>query len=176
MSYVEKLLATNEKIILATRQHAFVLLLSIARNLIGAIIAFVIAVVLQGVLPRTIDRPLIFALQLILLLIPVFSFLREYARWLSEEYFLTNRRVIQSAGVINKRVIDSSLDKVNDVVMRQTMLGRLMDYADIEILTASEAGINLFRRVPQPIKFKTEMLNQREALAVEERGGFSSAE
>ena len=37
--------------------------------------------------------------------------------------------------------------KVNDVKMEQSFLGRLLGYGDIEILTASELGVNLFRRI-----------------------------
>ncbi len=79
-----------------------------------------------------------------------------------EEYIVTNRRVIQTAGVFNKHVIDSSLEKVNDVVLTETVLGRLFDYGNIEILTASEMGVNLLRHIVSPVKFKTEMLNQKE--------------
>jgi hypothetical protein len=65
---------------------------------------------------------------------------------------------------LNKSVIDSSLEKVNDIKMVQSALGRLFDYGDVEILTASELGVNLFRRITDPVKFKTAMLNAKARL------------
>lgn len=46
--------------------------------------------------------------------------------------------------------------------MEISALGRLFNYGDIEILTASEIGANLFRRIEEPISFKTAMLNSKE--------------
>ncbi len=65
---------------------------------------------------------------------------------------------------------NSSLEKVNDVKLDQSFLGRLFDYGDIEILTASELGANLFKRIGEPIRFKAAMINAKEQL---ERGGES---
>ena len=79
-------------------------------------------------------------------------------------YVLTNRRVIQLSGILNKQVIDSSLEKVNDVKMAQSALGRIFNYGDVEILTASELGVNLFRRIENPVQFKTAMLNAKARL------------
>ena len=43
-------------------------------------------------------------------------------------------------------------------------MGRLLDYGDLEILTASELGVNRFTHVGQPIHLKTAMLNAKEKL------------
>ncbi len=61
--------------------------------------------------------------------------------------------------------------KVNDVKMEQSFFGRLLDYGDIEILTASELGANLFRRIGRPIRFKTAMLNAKERLETGQASG-----
>jgi hypothetical protein len=61
-------------------------------------------------------------------------------------------------------VTDSSLEKVNDVKLEQSFFGRLLDYGNIEILTASELGVNKFSRVGRPIRLKTAMLNAKENL------------
>jgi uncharacterized membrane protein YdbT with pleckstrin-like domain len=175
MGYVEALLAANEQIVLATRRHAVVLFGSALRNLIGAFVALIISILFEVGLADLLARaPLLRVIPFFILLIPVLSFLRDYAAWLSEEYFLTNRRVIHARGIINKHVIDSSLEKVNDVVLAQSLLGRMLGYGDIEILTASEAGINKFATIPRPIEFKTEMLNQKDALGGEEHAGAAA--
>jgi uncharacterized membrane protein YdbT with pleckstrin-like domain len=94
----------------------------------------------------------------------VVSHFKSVARcpvWSSRKYIVTNNRVIQLAGVINKDVTDSSLEKVNDVKLEQSVLGRLFDYGDVEILTASEYGLNRFRQIGRPIQLKTAMLNAK---------------
>jgi hypothetical protein len=92
--------------------------------------------------------------------------------WWCEEYLVTNRRVIQVEGIFNKHVIDSSLDKVNDVVLDQTLWGRIFDFGDIEILTASEGGINRLHKIVSPVKFKTKMLDLKENLGLDEPAGL----
>ena len=90
-------------------------------------------------------------------------------RWWNEQYIVTNRRIVQIDGVLNKHVIDSSLEKVNDVVLNQSYLGRLLDYGNHEILTASEVGINKLKKLSGPIRFKKHMLDAKEALSARMR-------
>src|SRR5215213_6812884 len=89
---------------------------------------------------------------------------RVFLVWYNRQYIVTNRRVIQISGLFSKDVVDSSLEKVNDVKMSQSFFGRLFDYGDIEILTASEVGANVFRSIGEPVRFKTAMLNAKERL------------
>ena len=89
------------------------------------------------------------------------SALLDYMRWNNEQYVVTDQRVIQLRGIFNKDVIDSSLDKINDVELRQSWLGRLFDFGTIEILTASDVGINQMRRIGHPLDFKRAMLDAK---------------
>jgi uncharacterized membrane protein YdbT with pleckstrin-like domain len=61
--------------------------------------------------------------------------------WSHHQYIVTNWRVLQISGIFNKNVIDSSLEKVNDVKMTQSFFGRIFNYGNVEILTASELGV-----------------------------------
>ncbi len=162
MGYVETLLAENEEIVIKTRQHWSVLARAFVLNFVLLILIILLAFFASVPL-----GPIGMALAL-LAVIPVLSFVREYLEWWNEEYLVTNMRVIQAEGIINKHVIDSSLEKVNDVVLTQSFFGRMFDYGDIEILTASEVGINLLHKIVEPVKFKTEMLNQKERLGFDE--------
>jgi uncharacterized membrane protein YdbT with pleckstrin-like domain len=65
----------------------------------------------------------------------------------ANDFVLTNHRIIQEIGVLSRRSIDSRLDKINNVEHRQTLVGRLLGYGDVEIDTASQAGISVFRNV-----------------------------
>jgi hypothetical protein len=82
-------------------------------------------------------------------------------RYLNQEFILTNRRVIAVEGVLNKKVTDSSLEKINDAVLTQSIFGRIFGFGDLEVLTASEAGISLFRMLINPMAFKRAMLDAK---------------
>jgi uncharacterized membrane protein YdbT with pleckstrin-like domain len=171
MGYVEGLLGKNEQIVIRTRRHWMMLVGSFVSNLVLAVV--IIAVSVAALLLNV--SPFLPALIAVLLVVPLAFFLRDYLVWWNEEYLVTNRRVVQAKGVINKHVIDSSLEKVNDVVLSQTFLGRMFNYGDVEILTASEIGVNKLNKIARPVKFKTEMMNQKEALGTDEHFGRAPA-
>jgi uncharacterized membrane protein YdbT with pleckstrin-like domain len=110
---------------------------------------------------------------ILILLVPIVTMVTDILNWINKQYIITNRRVMQISGVVNKNVIDSSLEKVNDIKMVQSVFGRIFDYGDVEILTASELGANKFRRIARPIHFKTTLLNAKEKL---DRGYDSESE
>jgi uncharacterized membrane protein YdbT with pleckstrin-like domain len=159
MGYIERLLAQNERIVLITRRHWLVLLPVILIDLGIAIV--IIALSVGGALVA----PPLPLLGLLLLLLPLGHFLVRYITWRNEQYIVTNRRVMEVRGVYKKHVSDSSLEKVNDVVMEQSALGRLLDYGDIRIITGADIGVNVFRRIAHPIRFKTTMMDQKAAHA-----------
>jgi uncharacterized membrane protein YdbT with pleckstrin-like domain len=159
-SYTRRLLSDREQILLVTRQHWLVLAQAILPETI-LIIGIILMVVLSIVL---LPSPLAMLWGLLLLLLPIISMLRDILIYINHRYIVTNRRVIQIFGVINKNVTDSSLEKVNDVKMDQSFFGRIFDFGDVEILTASEMGTNLFAMIEKPIRFKTAMMNAKVAL------------
>jgi hypothetical protein len=77
---------------------------------------------------------------------------------------------MQTEGVINKRVVDSSLEKINDAILTESVFGRMFGFGDLEILTASESGISLLRMLPQPDQFKRAMLDAKHDLEMELSG------
>lgn len=156
--YINSMLGEREHVLLVTRQHWFVLFSAI---IFEVIVALVIVAVLTGVLFFLLPSPIV-GFGYILLIIPFIALIHDALVWSNRKYVITNRRVIQVVGIFNKSVTDSSLDKVNDVKMVQPFWGRIFDFGDVEILTASELGVNLFHKIGDPIKFKTTMLNAKE--------------
>ena len=161
-SYIESLLGDREEILLLAHQHWIVLARALLIEIITILIVIAVAFVAAIALP---DYSAIIAIiGFIVLTIPVATMTIDILNWSNRQFVITNRRVIQISGIFNKNVTDSSLEKVNDVKMVQTAFGRLFGYGDIEILTASELGVNLFRRIDEPIRFKTAMLNAKESM------------
>lgn len=160
--YVEGLLANRERIILVARQHWFILVSAIVLEIV--VILVVIALTIIAGAFWTEFALLIGAIGTILLLLPLSTMMRDILDWMNRQFIVTNRRVIQISGVLNKNVTDSSLRKVTDVKMSKSFFGRIFNYGDIEILTASELGANLFHRIDEPVEFKIAMLNAKEEL------------
>ena len=134
--YVESLLGNRERIILVARQHWFILVGSIVLEIV-IILILISLTILAGVYWAQFAL-LIGAIGTILLLLPLSTLMRDILDWMNRQYIVTNRRVIQISGILNKNITDSSLVKVTDVKMSQSASGRLFNYGDIEILTASE--------------------------------------
>jgi hypothetical protein len=162
-TYLNKLLGDNEQILYVTRQHWLVLAGEILSETVLSI-ALIVLVTLLLVLPLGVPFAPWVALGYLLLLFPLVSLWRDAMVWSNRKFVVTTFRVIQLGGVLNKNVTDSSLEKVNDVKLEQSMFGRMFGYGDIEILTASELGINKFARLAEPVRFKTAMLNAKEKL------------
>ena len=166
MAYIDELLARDEKVLYDGRQHTFVLVGSILTEmiLIGILIAAGVAAqaafASQIALGMPVGQLILLACGLISVIVLISAFF-DYLRWNNEQYIVTDQRVIQVRGVLNKDVIDSSLDKINDVELRQSWLGRIFDYGTIEILTASDVGINEMRRIAHPLDFKRAMLEAK---------------
>jgi len=158
VGYLEGLMGQREKIVFKARQHWLVI---VPRLVLWSVVSLVILLI-AAVLTAVIGPPAL--LLLLALVFPFWRIMVDFLNWWNEQYVITNRRVIQLEGTINKHSIDSSLEKVNDVVLEQSAMGRILNYGDVQILTASEIGVNLFKRIRCPVLFKTQMLNQKEAL------------
>ena len=75
--------------------------------------------------------------------------------------------------MVNKRATDSSLEKINDAVLTQSIFGRMFGFGDLDVLTAAEAGIERFRMIIDPIGFKRAMLDAKHEYEVDmERSGW----
>ncbi|MDR3498328.1 MAG: PH domain-containing protein [Parvibaculum sp.] len=159
--YLKKVLSHDEKVELIVRQHMLVLFGRILLPLLLLVVVFVGAT--GAKLVWSPDRPEAnYAFALVLL--PLIPIVWRYIVWRNHFYVMTNRRVIQVTGVFSKEVSDSLLEKLNDVKTDQTFLGRIFGYGDIEIMTASETGVNNFRHISKPLEFKRAMLEAKEEL------------
>ncbi len=103
-------------------------------------------------------------IAVVIALVPAAELTRITLDWLNERYIITNRRVMEVKGIINKHVRDSALEKVNDVELDQSIVGRVLGYGTVQIITGSDIGVNMFRRISNPVRFKRAMLNAKEEL------------
>jgi hypothetical protein len=169
MAYIDNMLAAGEQPIRRDHQHWFVLVAD-SRYGIAAILGAIVLVILSANLG---ESPVKQALGLIVLVLVIGGLAYigwQILRWMNEEYVVTTRRVLQLEGVINKRVLDSSLEKINDAVLTQSLFGRMFGFGDLDILTASESGISRLRMLRQADDFKRAMLESKHELELELSG------
>ncbi len=159
MSYADGLLSSGERIAHREKQHWFVFVWG-AKLAVGAIILGLVLLVLsQNVGP---DQRSIVGFAVAALIIGGLAVLGWHIlRYLNQEYVLTNRRVLQVAGVLNKTSTDSSLEKINDARLSQSVFGRIFGFGDLDILTAAETGVERFRMIRNPVGFKKAMLDAK---------------
>jgi uncharacterized membrane protein YdbT with pleckstrin-like domain len=167
--YRETLLASGEQVALITRPHPFTFWREAIGALLLALVLLAAAIVVEQliVLPPDVAnaRPYITLLLLVLALIGVLLVLKAWVTYRTKEIVVTDRRVLRIAGVLSKHVIDNGLDAITDLQLRQSWFGRIFDYGDVEILTASEASTNTrdtFPDVSGPIAFMHAVQEQRE--------------
>ena len=112
-------------------------------------------------------RTLASLIFIVLLVGGIASVAWEALQYRHQEYVITNRRVMQVGGVINKHSTDSSLEKINDAALSQSIFGRMFGFGDLDVLTASESGIERFRMIQDPISFKRAMLDAKHEYELE---------
>ena len=66
--------------------------------------------------------------------------------------------------------MDSSLEKINDAVLTESVFGRIFGFGDLEIQTASESGIDRLRMLRDAPGFKRAMLDSKHDLELELSG------
>jgi hypothetical protein len=159
MGYADGLLSTGERIVHREKQHWFVFIWGARYTILAVIIGVILAILQQNfdVAVRDIFNYVAIALFIGGLALLFWTILQ----YLNMEYILTNRRVIEVSGVLNKKSTDSSLEKINDAVLTQSIFGRIFGFGDLDILTASESGISRFRMLVEPVKFKRAMLDAK---------------
>jgi PH (Pleckstrin Homology) domain-containing protein/putative oligomerization/nucleic acid binding protein len=164
--YADRLLAQGERVALRGRQHFFATLIEgrVAWAIfIASIVLLFLVAQLDARTPEVV-RQLFSWLALALLLIGLVWLAQIYLNWFMQDYLVTNRRVLKVEGVLKKRSADSSLEKINDAVLEQSVFGRMFGYGDLDILTANEQSVDRYRMLAQAQTFKRTMLDEKHKL------------
>jgi hypothetical protein len=174
-TYAESLLTPDEKVLRRERQHPIALILD---SWVAIILwaAVVILLLVRLILPRDVFGYDLFgsgtwfsdmgaAVTLILLLAGVVVVAVRWWWWRTQEFLVTNRRLVLAWGVLNKTSSDSSLEKINDAQLEVSVLGRLLDYGTMKVLTAAPmAGSDYLDRLNHAKDFKKVLMTAKHDL------------
>jgi hypothetical protein len=165
--YADSLLASGERVMRRAHQHWFVFVAN-ARYAVFAFIAAIVLTTLRVWLDGTgMIWDVLGWITLGVFVFGVLSFLWSILRFMNEEYLITNRRLIHAEGVINKKTTDSSLEKINDAILTESVFGRMFGFGDLDVLTASEEGIERLRMLRDAKSFKKAMIEAKHELEIE---------
>jgi uncharacterized membrane protein YdbT with pleckstrin-like domain len=158
--YLRKVLGANERVLFVVRTHFLFYLL---HNFLWLALMAVLIVAVGGLWMGNPDKPGIF-FAFALLVVPIVPMWWSYQQWNNLKSVVTNRRVLQMRGVLSKQVVDASLDQINDVKTDQSLFGRMLNYGDVEVVTASAILTDEMQRIARPLEFKRALIDAKEAL------------
>jgi membrane protein YdbS with pleckstrin-like domain len=166
-TYAQSLLASGERILRNQRQHWFGLVfrwgLGIVLILVGLGL-FIVGGWLPGDGILGSIRSIAGIITLVVLLAGIAQMLLAYFQWENDRDVITTRRIIQTSGFVNRKAADTSLEKINDALLEQGLIGRVFGYGSLDVMTASASGINKMRFLTTPNDFKKDMMEAKHAL------------
>jgi len=169
MNYADSLLTEGEHVVYRTKQHPLGRLFASTRGIVlaGIGLALLIVLVFFGI-GQGLIRDLLGWAALICLLVGGALIGWTFVAWYQEDYLVTSRRVMKVGGILNKKSMDSSLEKINDAILEQSLWGRIFDWGHLRILTAAEEIADDFEMLHHAPEFKKVMLTTKHDL---EEGG-----
>jgi uncharacterized membrane protein YdbT with pleckstrin-like domain len=153
MPFPEKLLISNEKLILDLRPHPVALALPAIATVAGLVAASWLSA------KTGLDSLwwLLFAVGFVIY--P----LRKLVGWLTSNFAVTTDRVIHRQGLIAKRSMEIPLEAINDVRFEQGVFDRMVGAGTLVIQSASEAGRQVFDDIRHPEDVQKTIYEQGEA-------------
>lgn len=124
MSYVEKNLSKEERVVYSAKIHW--------ASLIPHIILMIIVIGFVTIIPALI-------------------------RMFTTELVITNKKIVGKLGLLNTKSMDSPLNKINNIKIEQKLIGKILGYGDVQVVTSS--GEYNFKCIAKPDEFKR-MVNQ----------------
>src|SRR3989337_124377 len=172
MSYAKNLLSRNEEVIYESRQHWFAIIARTWIWILVAIVALALALWIGTNSGAVLDNSAIDGVVTVIAVVALIGAIGYVGfvlwDWRNQEWLITTRRVMRADVCLNKSVSDTSLEKINDARLDQSMFGRIFGFGTLDILTAAEevGGANVadFPMIADPIDFKKAMLDQKEML------------
>jgi len=146
MSYAARVLKPGETIVYEARIHWIVYL--------GGIVCVIAAVPLAIAAVVMNDNTLRLGLMgaaVIVLVLGLFQMLRAWIKVAGTEISVTTLRVIYKTGLISRNTVEMNLDKVESVLIQQSLLGRMLDYGTV-IVRGVGAGLEPVDRVAAPLE------------------------
>jgi membrane protein YdbS with pleckstrin-like domain len=160
MGYVEDLLATNEQIVYTTKKHWVAPLFATVTGTVLTVVGL-IGLVWQFPADGWLQNVLLGG-GAIALIIGLVLLGKAFIEWWSESYVVTNHKVMKVSGILRKTAEGSALEKINDITISQSLLGRSLGYGTLSVLTAADESNLHYTSMREPMEFRRAILDQKQ--------------
>jgi uncharacterized membrane protein YdbT with pleckstrin-like domain len=82
--------------------------------------------------------------------------------WQRNIWAVTNERVVDEHGILIVRCMDCPLDKITNVMVAESLPGRVLGYGKVQIQTAGELGMMEPATIMRPWAFRNAIVEQQE--------------
>ena len=148
MSYIENNLMEDESMVHLTRLHPIVLLTP------AMAVSF-----LAGTLTIVRDIQLVNLVVVCFLVVALYRLLDRVLFYVTSEFGVTSKRVLGKTGFVRRRSLDIVLAKVEAIRLSQSILGRILNYGDLEV-TGTGGTEEVLRFIPDPLLFRKSVQEQ----------------
>jgi len=145
MSYVQKILQPGERVLNAGQLH-WIIYANAFWLLLLAVASFTYYATSQAIAFSGLG-------VLLVILAAAVAFADWFNQW-TTEIAVTNRRIIYKRGFIRRHTAEMNMDKVESVVVDQSVLGRLLDYGTIHVRGTGE-GIEHLHKIRAPLELRS---------------------
>lgn len=151
MEYIKNNLLSDEKLVYCVEPHWIVFSSGAWLILLGLIILF------SNISALSMDIFSGFTLRyigfLLCFVIGLYWLIQAYIYYTTSEYGITNKRVVIKTGWIERNSLELLLDKVEGVLVDQSLLGRLLNYGTITVIGTGGTK-DSFPFIPNPLLFR----------------------
>lgn len=161
MGYMDELLANNETVVYETRKHWVAPLFATVTGTLLTVGGLAALIGQLAVAPGFFDNLLMWG-GLIAMLVGLVMLARTFVEWWSEGYYVTNQKVLKVSGILHKSAEGSALEKINDITIHQSLLGRWLNYGTLRVLTAADESNLNYSSMRDPMVFRRTILDQKQ--------------
>jgi len=150
MSYLKHVLQPGERVITEGRLHWVIYTGAIAVAILGVIL-LALSSTMQGA------HGFLQILAIIAFVIAVAWAGKAWFDQWTTEIAVTNLRVIYKTGFLRRRTAEMNMDKVESVVVRQSIIGRILGYGAVHVRGTGE-GLEELERIGSPVALRNAII------------------
>ncbi|MDX2027476.1 MAG: PH domain-containing protein [Alphaproteobacteria bacterium] len=168
MSYVEKVLLPEERVLYITTVHWIIyipgLLLTVGGGLLGFYSMNILGGMFGDAMARSMNKYLA-GFALLIILGGIVMLARAYVRQISTELAVTSRRVIAKYGFISRSSFEIMINRITGANFEQTILGRCIGCGTI-LVHGTGGDVSPFDQIANPEPFHKALIS-----VLDHRGG-----
>ena len=129
MSYVNSILGPHENIVFTGKLHPIIYMQPLLVTMFG-----LGSLLVAGSSSESTEIQTMFLLVgLVIFLSGIVLFVSTAINQATTEIAVTNKRVVFKRGFIQRNTMEMNLDKIESVFVNQSMLGRILNYGDVDV-------------------------------------------